>query len=84
MYARSLHGNREISGLTVGPYSRRPASGRRGAEADDARTGEVRLGHSSDEACEQGRATGCGVGGAKGRDRGEHGPTTHATDTEPR
>ena len=61
-----------------------PASGRRGAEADDARTREVRLRHSSDEACEQGRATGCGVGGAKGGDQGEHGPTAHATDTEPR
>src|ERR1035437_5966577 len=41
------------------------ASGRRGAEADDARTWEVRLRHSSGEADEQGRATGCGAGGAK-------------------
>ena len=24
------------------------------------------------------------VGGAKGGDRGKHGPTTHATDTQPR
>src|SRR5260221_14074026 len=37
--------------------------------------------HSSCEADEQGRATGCGVGGAKGGDRGEcesakHGPGT--------
>jgi len=30
------------------------------------------------------RATGCGVGGAKGGDQVEHGPTAHATDTEPR
>ena len=37
----------------------------------------------SEEACEQGRATGCGAGGAKGGDQGEHGPTAHATDTEP-
>ena len=28
----------------------------------------------SDEACEQGRSTGCGVGGAKGGDQGERGP----------
>ena len=37
----------------------------------------------ADEACEQSRATGGGVGGAKGGDRGEHGPATHATDAEP-
>ena len=44
MFVCSLHGNREISRLTVGgSTSQRPASGRRGAEADDARTGEVRL-----------------------------------------
>lgn len=40
MFVRSLHGNREISRLTVGgSTSQRPASGR-GAEADDARTGK--------------------------------------------
>src|ERR1035437_7038075 len=54
------------------------ASGRRGAEADDARTWEVRLRHSSGEADEQGRATGCGAGGAKGGDRGECGSAQHA------
>ena len=27
---------------------------------------------------------GCGVGGAKDRDRGEHRTTAHATDSEPR
>ena len=32
--------------------------------------GEVRLGHSSDETCEQGRTTGCGVGGAKAGTKG--------------
>src|SRR4249919_970179 len=69
MCARSLRGNREISSLTVdASIGRRPASGRRGAVADDVRAGEVRLGHTSEEACEQGRATG-GVGGAKGRDQ---------------
>ena len=45
---------------------------------------EVRLGRSSCETCEQGRATGGGVGGAKDRDQGEHGTTAHATDAEPR
>src|SRR5882757_3836589 len=82
MYGRSLCGNREISRLT----SRRvdwSASGRRGAIADDERTREVRLRHSSDEACEQGRETGCGAGGAKGGDQGEHGSISHAPGTEP-
>lgn len=85
MHARSLFGNREISNLTVErTLAWRPVSGRRGAEADDVRVGEVRPRRSSDEACEQNRETGRGVGGAKGGDRGEHGPVTHATDTEPR
>ena len=52
------------------------ASGRRGAVADDARTREVRLRHSSDEAGEQSRATGRGAGGAKGGDQGEREPAT--------
>ena len=38
----------------------------------------------SAEACEQGRVTGRGAGGAKGGDQGERGPITHATDSEPR
>jgi hypothetical protein len=42
------------------------ASGRRGAGADDARTREVGLRHSSFEADEQGGAIRCGAGGAKG------------------
>lgn len=42
MCARSLNGNREISSVTAGASTgRRPASGRRGAEANDARAGEV-------------------------------------------
>src|SRR6266498_2988446 len=82
MHARSLHGNREISRLAGGSTDR-SASGRRGAVADGERTREVRLRHTSDEACEQGWATGCGVGGAKGGDQGEHGPTTHAPGAEP-
>src|SRR2546426_12072044 len=85
MCARSLYGNREISGLTVGAGTgSRPASGRRGAEADDERTGEVRSISSSCETCEQSRATGGGVGGAKGWNRGEREPIAHATDSEPR
>ncbi len=55
----------------------------RRAEADDARTGEVRLLHSTWEADEQGRATGGGAGGGKGRGQGERGPAKQAPDTEP-
>src|SRR5882757_1471444 len=51
--------------------------------SDDARAGEVRPFHSSDEADEQDRATGGGVSGAKGKGRGKHGRATHAPDTEP-
>jgi hypothetical protein len=38
---------------------------------------------SSEEADEQSRATGCGVGGAKGGARGEYEPAKHAPGTEP-
>jgi hypothetical protein len=51
----------------------RSASGRRGVEADEARAAEVRPLHNSIEADEQTWATGGGVGGAKGEDRGKHG-----------
>ena len=47
MCRRFLCGNREISGPTAGQKARRSASGRRGAVADDARSREVRLRHSS-------------------------------------
>src|SRR5918911_2615499 len=83
MQARALRGNRETSRPTTGPRAVWSASGRRGAEADDARTGEVRPRHSSCEAPEQGRSAGCGGGGAKGGGRGEHGPGQHVPDTEP-
>src|ERR1035437_4974823 len=63
--------------------SGKAAMQRRGAEADDARTWEVRLRHSSGEADEQGRATGCGAGGAKGGSRGECEPVKHAPGTVP-
>src|SRR5437764_9324514 len=58
MCRRSLSGNREIPGLASGTALFWPASGRRGAVADDARTWEVRLRHSSCEADEQSWATG--------------------------
>jgi hypothetical protein len=61
----------------------RSASGRRGVEADEARAGEVRPLHNSIEADEQTWATGDGVGGAKGEDRGKHGRATHVPDTAP-
>src|SRR3954452_22662424 len=84
MYGRSLTGNREISRPTGGrKLSNRPASGRRGAVADDERPREVRPCHSSCEADEQGRATGRGAGGAKGGDRGERGTAKHAPGAEP-
>src|SRR5260221_12792014 len=57
----------------------RSASGRRGVEADEARAGEVRPLHNSIEADEQTWATGDGVGGAKGEDRGKHGRATYWT-----
>ena len=51
--------------------------------ADDARTWEVSPRCSSCEADEQGRATGCGAGGAKGGGQGECEPAKHAPDSEP-
>ena len=52
-------------------------------EADDERTGEVGHRHSSCEAGEQSGAIRRGVGGAKGRDRGECGLAKHALDSAP-
>src|SRR5689334_21235681 len=83
MQVRSLHGNREISCLTASEVVERSASGRRGVEADEARAGEVRPLRSSNEAGEQTWATGCGTGGAKGEDRGEHERATQAPDSAP-
>src|SRR6266516_3835045 len=62
---------------------RRSASGRRGAVADDARSREVRLCHSSWEADEQSGLDRRGAGGAKGRGQGECEPAKHAPDAEP-
>src|ERR1700687_1031242 len=61
--------------------SRRSAAGRRGAVADDARSREVRLCHSSSEADEQSGPDRSGAGGAKGRGQGERAPAKHAPDT---
>jgi hypothetical protein len=61
----------------------RSASGRRGAEADDARTREVGLRHSSGEAGEQSGAIRRGAGGAKGGDQGECKLAKHGPDSAP-
>src|SRR5215472_18119874 len=74
----SLLGNREVSCLTKDATRSWSAAGRRGADAADVRAREVRPGHSSSEADEQGQTTGGGVGGAKGRGRGEREPAKHA------
>src|SRR5258707_6895818 len=76
-------GNWEIPRLTSGNDSPWSASGRRGAKADDARTREVGLRHSSYEADEQGGAIRGGVGGAKGGDQGECGTAKHAPGAGP-
>src|SRR5262249_62279880 len=70
----SLRGNREVSCSANDATRSWSAAGRRGAVAADARAREVRSGHSSNEADEQRQTTGSGVGGAKGRGRGEREP----------
>src|SRR5258706_4106267 len=76
-------GTWELSCLTTGHVPTWSASGRRGAVADDARTREVGLRHSSREADEQGGAIRCGAGGAKDGGQGECGPAKHAPGAEP-
>jgi hypothetical protein len=66
----------------AGEY-RWPASGRRGVEADDVRTREVGLCHSSDEASEQSRATAAEQVERRAGTGGERGPAKHAPGTEP-
>src|SRR5580692_6438970 len=73
-------GRSRVWPLAAMPWS---ASGRRGAEADDARRREVGPGRSSEEAGEQGGAIRRGAGGAKGRDQGECGPAKHAPGSVP-
>src|SRR5471030_2916845 len=82
MCGRSLLGNRETPRSTSGALPVWPASGRRGAVADDVQTWGVRLRHSSWEADEQSGAIRCGAGGAKGGDQGECEPAKHGPDTE--
>ena len=72
----------------VRPWARkgsRPASGRRGAVADDVRAQEVELCHSSFETGEQSRGVDLdgGAGGAKGRGRGDCEAAKHDPDTVP-
>ena len=84
--SRAKGSHRNLGGLASGRRrgrGRRSASGRRGAVADDARTREVGLRHSSCEAGEQSGAIRCGAGGAKGGDQGECGPAKHAPGAEP-
>jgi hypothetical protein len=83
MSVRPLRENREISGLAASAVRKRSASGRRGVQADDARAGEVRPLHTSEETGEQPWPTRDGVGRAKGGGRGKHGPAAHAPDPEP-
>src|SRR5215472_2038291 len=86
---RARHAQKECTGswevprLTYCKATQGSASGRRGAEADDARTREVGPGHSSYEADEQSGLVRRGAGGAKGRDQGECGPTMHAPGAGP-
>src|ERR1700729_1022333 len=85
---RTWHVSKRLGREPGGPRSghsrmRWSALGRRGAVANDARTWEVRLRHSSCEADEQSRATGRGAGGAKGGGRGECEPAKHVPGTEP-
>src|SRR6266496_373163 len=70
-------GTWDISRLTSHMSTCWPASGRRGAVADDARTREVGRGHSSWEAGERSGAICGGGGGAKGRGQGECEPDRH-------
>src|SRR6201993_805279 len=84
MHARSLYGNREVSGSTEGSTGLTVRGGKAGAVVTDARFGEVRLCHSSCEAAEQSWTAGCGGGGAKGRGQGKRGPAKHAPDPEPK
>src|SRR5437667_12586640 len=83
MCRSSLDGNREIPRLASRGAPLWPASGRRGAVADDERRWEVRLRNSSWEADEQSRATGCGAGGGKCGGRRECEPAKHAPGAGP-
>src|SRR5271167_2674008 len=83
MCGSSLCGNREISGSTIGLRVAWSVAGRGGTIAVEERPREVRSQNSSDEADEQSRATGGGVGGAKAGNQGERGTAKHAPVAEP-
>ena len=76
-------GSWDISCLATGHVPTWSASGRRGAEADDARAREVGPSHSSYEADEQYGAIRCGAGGAKDWDQGECAPALPVPGSEP-
>src|SRR5438046_10116130 len=63
MCRSSLNGNRKITRLASCCAPLWPASGRRGAVADDERTRENRLRHSNRGADENRQAAGCEAGG---------------------
>ena len=82
-HARTYALHRDLGGLHVIPPSWRGRRAKEESVADDERHGEVRLKCSSREADEQGDASPGGVGGAKGRARGESGKPKHAPNTGP-
>ncbi len=82
MRVGSLYGNREISRLTAEQVAARIGKTEE-VVADDARTREVRLPHSTCEAGEQGRDSDGGAGGGKGGGQGKHGTSAHTPDAEP-
>jgi hypothetical protein len=77
MHGRSLHGNRETSGLARVARHGWSTSGRQEAEADDERSRGVRSCRSSKEPYEQSWVTSGGARGAKGRNQGEGGSAQH-------
>ena len=60
----------------------RPQRKKESSETNDEKPREVRLGHSSREAGEQGAATLRGASGAKGRGQGKFGKPQHEPRTE--
>ena len=62
--AEALH--RDLRGLQIAPQSSGAATFKEESLSRDVRSEEVRCGHSSCEAGEQGAEMLCGVGGAKG------------------
>ena len=82
-HTRTYALHRDLGGLHVIPPSWRERRGKEESVTDDERHGEFRVRTRSREADEQGDARPDGVGGAKGRARGESGKPKHAPDTGP-